>query len=69
MGRRVVLDVSGLGRLLGDPQAIGAELDRVAAARPFDGGGPRGGIGGDRADADRRAPAGDRPAGAHGRHG
>ena len=29
----VVLDVSGLGRLLGDPHAIGAELDRAAAAR------------------------------------
>jgi len=29
----VVLDVSGLGRLLGDAQAIGAELDRTAAAR------------------------------------
>ena len=29
----VVLDVSGLGRLLGDAQAIGAELDRVAADR------------------------------------
>lgn len=27
----VVLDVGGLGRLLGDPQAIGAELDRAAA--------------------------------------
>ena len=32
-GACVVLDVSGLGRLLGDPQAIGAELDRVAADR------------------------------------
>jgi protein ImuB len=29
----VMLDVSGLGRLLGDAQAIGAELDRAAAAR------------------------------------
>jgi hypothetical protein len=29
----VVLDVSGLGRLLGDPQAIGTELNRVAADR------------------------------------
>jgi protein ImuB len=29
----VVLDVSGLGRLLGDPQAIGAELERTAASR------------------------------------
>jgi protein ImuB len=29
----VVLDVSGLGRLLGDAQAIGAELDRAAADR------------------------------------
>ena len=27
----VVLDVGGLGRLLGDPQAIGVELDRAAA--------------------------------------
>ena len=30
-GSSVVLDVGGLGRLLGDPQAIGAELDRAAA--------------------------------------
>jgi protein ImuB len=29
----VVLDVSGLGRLLGDAQAIGAELDRTASSR------------------------------------
>jgi protein ImuB len=29
----VVLDVSGLGRLLGDAQGIGAELDRAAADR------------------------------------
>lgn len=29
----VVLDVGGLGRLLGDAQAIGAELDRAAAGR------------------------------------
>jgi protein ImuB len=29
----VVLDVSGLGQLLGNPRAIGAELDRVAADR------------------------------------
>jgi len=28
----VVLDVSGLGRLLGDPQAIGVELERAARA-------------------------------------
>ena len=30
-GSSVVLDLGGLGRLLGDPQAIGAELDRAAA--------------------------------------
>src|SRR6266550_6743465 len=30
-GSSVVLDVGGLGRLLGDQQAIGAELDREAA--------------------------------------
>ena len=30
-GSSVVLDVSGLGRLLGDPQAIGDALDRAAA--------------------------------------
>jgi protein ImuB len=30
-GSSVVLDVGGLGRLLGDPQAIGVELDRAAA--------------------------------------
>jgi protein ImuB len=29
----IVLDVAGLGRLLGDAAAIGAELDRAAAAR------------------------------------
>jgi protein ImuB len=29
----VVLDVGGLGRLLGDPHTIGAELERAAAAR------------------------------------
>jgi protein ImuB len=29
----IVLDVSGLGRLIGDGQAIGAELEREAAAR------------------------------------
>ena len=29
----IVLDVSGLGRLLGDPQTIGSELERAAAAR------------------------------------
>src|SRR4051812_25636591 len=28
----VVLDVGGLGRLLGDPHTIGAELERAAAA-------------------------------------
>jgi protein ImuB len=42
----VVLDVSGLGRLLGDAQAIGAELDRVAADR----------VAADRVAADRVAP-------------
>src|SRR4030095_6963471 len=31
----VVLDVSGLGRLLGPPAAIGAELERAAAERSF----------------------------------
>ena len=29
----IVLDIAGLGRLLGDADAIGAELDRAAAAR------------------------------------
>jgi protein ImuB len=29
----IALDVSGLGRLLGDPQTIGSELERAAAAR------------------------------------
>jgi protein ImuB len=31
----VVLDVSGLGRLLGPPAAVGAELERAAAERSF----------------------------------